>query len=193
MSRQPLPRRLERRHLPFVIQRPTWAVCVAFAVGLLFAAGAFAILWLLVDGLAAGLHWYQLLFFILVVTCFGLAAVIGVDRSFGYHLAIDVEGLRIDGLLTQRLLTWQEITDIRFRRGRWLASVDVYMVGHIAIHVDGSNNPRRHWSSLWFGYYDIPRLMDPRAKELTRFLRHAKRRADAGWPEAAPRTIQKAG
>jgi hypothetical protein len=53
--------------------------------------------------------------------------------------------------------------------------------------------PRRHWSSLWFGFYEVPPLMTYGGKELTRFLRHAKRRADAGWPEAAPRTIQKAG
>jgi hypothetical protein len=187
------PDRLEASDLPYVIQRPTWAACLAFAFALLLAAGVFGILWLLADGLTAGLHWYPLLFGIVVMAFFGIAAVIGIDRSFGYHLAIDVEGLCITGLLTRRLLTWQEITDIRFRRGRWLASVDVYMVGHVAIHVDGSNNPRRHWSSLWFGYYDIPRLMDLRAKELTALLSHAKRRADAGWPEAAPRTRQKAG
>ncbi|MBX9729365.1 MAG: PH domain-containing protein [Sphingopyxis sp.] len=193
MASRSRPVRLEASDLPYVIQRPIWAACVAFAIGLLFAASAFGILWLLADGLAAGLHWYQLLFSIVVMAFFGMAAVIGFDRSFGFQLTLDIEGVRISGLFTQRLLTWQEITGIRFRRGRWYGSVDVYIVGHIAIQVDGSNNPRRHWSSLWFGYYDIPRLMDLRAKELTALLSHAKRRADAGWPEAAPRTRQKAG
>lgn len=193
MTRRSPPRRLETSDLPFLIGRPTWAACLTFAVGLLLAAGAFAILWLLTDGLAADLHWYQLLFYTVAVTLFGMGAVIGFDRSFGFQLTLDTEGVRISGLFTQRLLTWQEITDIRFRRGRWYGSVDVYKVGHIAIYVDGSNNPRRHWSSLWFGYYDIPRLMKLSAKELTALLRHAKRRADAGWPDAAPRTRQKAG
>jgi hypothetical protein len=176
-----IPRRLELRHLPYTIARPFWAKCITFSFAMVFAAGCAGLLWLLADGLAATLLWYQLIFYGLATALSALIAALGIDRSFGFRVIIDEDGIAIRGLLMQRRLTWLEIRDISFKRGRWFGSIDVYMVGHIGIHVDGSNNPRRHWSSLWFGYYDIPRLMEVPVKELTRLLRHAKRRADAGW------------
>lgn len=184
MSRKPLPRRLERRHLPLTIHRRTWAQAMTLIVcaALLLLPAVMLKVTMEVES-----DPFMVLIVALLSAIFLLATVIGIDRSIGYRLILDTEGFTARGLLFTRQFRWTEVTEISARPNYRLP-------GYFASwSVDGSNMPRRHWSSLWFGFYEVPPLMTYGGKELTRFLRHAKRRADAGWPEAAPRTIQKAG
>lgn len=184
MNRKPLPRRLERRHLPFVIHRRWWASLITLLLApMLLGLGGLMIHFSMaaansVPGILAGL---------LCGSVFILGSVICVDRSFPYVIVLEAEGFHVRGLLFTRHFRWDEVTKILYRPNYRLPGY------YASWSVDGSNNPRRHWSSLWFGFYELPPLMAYGGKELTRFLRHAKRRADAGWPEAAPRTRQKAG
>lgn len=183
MSRKPLPRRLERRHLPLAIHRRQWAqvsTLILCAALLLLPAVMLKVTMEIESDLS------MIVIVTLLSAFFLLATVIGVDRSIGYRLILDAEGFTVRGLLFTRQFRWNEVTEFSAR-------LNYRLPGYYASwSVDGSNMPRRHWSSLWFGFYEVPPLMAYGGKELTRLLRHAKRRADAGWPEAAPRTRQKA-
>lgn len=183
MAARQAPRRLDRRHLPFVVHRRGWAqgvtliVCAALLVlPALMITAAFK----------TGPDPVALLFVSLLSALFLLATVIGIDRSIGYRLILDADGFTTKGLLFTRQFRWEEVTG-------FVARANFRLPGYYASwSVDGSNHPRHHWSSLWFGFYEVPPLMAYGGKELTRLLRHAKRRASAGWSEPAPRSRQKA-
>jgi hypothetical protein len=179
-----IPRRLELRHLPLTIHRRIWAQIIT-----LLLVGPLALLpiVMLKAGIETGANPLTFLIVLACASLFLLASIIGLDRSLGYRLILDTDGFTTKGLLFSRSFRWSEITDI-------VARPNYRLPGYYASwSVDGSNHPRRHWSSLWFGFYEVPPLMQIGGKELTRLLRHAKRRADAGWPAPAPRSRQKAG
>ena len=203
MSRIRTPR-LDGEKLPFVVKRKRWAEALAALLVpflLALAAGsAVAAIGIIPDYVADGAKagFGGLLRSLIGATVLVLmcplcltAAFLGMDRSFGYCVAIEQDGLRLKGVLTNRLLFWHEIRDIRLKPRIFLPTFDIYQVAHVAIYVDGSHHPRRHWSSLWFGYYDIPPLMVYGGKELTAQLRSAKRRADLGWPKSSPKYKRK--
>ena len=177
------PRRLERRNLPFVVHRRRWAQCVT----LLVCAALLPLPAIMVAAaMKAEPDATMLLFVSLLSALFLLATVIGIDRSIGYRLIVDSDGFTTKGLLFTRHFQWGEVTG-------FVARPNFRLPGYYASwSVDGTNHPRRHWSSLWFGFYEVPPLMEYGGKELTRLLRHAKRRASAAWPEPAPRSRQKA-
>jgi hypothetical protein len=199
-----LQRRIKNKDFPIAVHRRLWAAAVAALIvpillalaGLSAVSGVLAIPEYVADGINVGAtgtirSLIGTAAWVLMCPLCLIAAFLGIDRSFGYRIAIERDGLRLDGVLTDRLLLWQEIRDIRLKPRVFLPIFDTYQVAHVAIYVDGSNHPRRHWSSLWFGYYDIPPLMDYGAKELTALLRHAKRRADLSWPDAPSRKTRK--
>ena len=182
--RRSIPRRVELGHLPLTIHRRTWAkIITLLLVGPIAAMPAAMVI------AASKIHANPLTFLIVLLSSsvFLLAAVIGLDRSIGYRLIIDADGFTTTGLLFTRQFSWTELQEFSARPNHRLPGY------YASWTVDGSRHPRRHWSSLWFGFYEVPPLMQIGGKELTRLLRHAKRRADAGWPAPAPRTRQKAG
>ena len=177
-----IPRRLQLRHLPLTIHRRVWAQIITLLlvgpIGTLPAILVFA-------GIETRANPIALLLILLCSAVFLLAAVIGLDRSIGYRLMIDADGFTTQGLLFTRQFRWNEVREFSARPNYRLPGY------YASWTVDGSHHPRRHWSSLWFGYYEVPPLMQIGGKELTRLLRHAKRRADSGWAEAPPRTRRK--
>jgi hypothetical protein len=179
-----IPRRLELRHLPLTIHRRVWAqVITLLLVGPISTLPAI----LVFAGIETRANPLALLLILLCSAVFLLAAVIGLDRSIGYRLIIDADGFTTRGLLFTRHFSWTEVLEFSARPNYRLPGY------YASWSVDGSNHSRRHWSSLWFGFYEVPPLMQLGGKELTRLLRHAKRRADAGWPAPVPRSRQKAG
>jgi hypothetical protein len=116
---------------------------------------------------------------------FLMASFLAFDRSLGYKVVIHANGLMIQGMLFSRLILWDEIIAIK-------AQPNYRFPGYYAsVTVDGSRNPRRHWSSLWFGFYDIASHMQLGGEELARLFRHAKRRAESGWTNTRGPAIQK--
>lgn len=179
-----IPRRLELRHLPLTIHRRRWAQVITLILAVTLCVLPFVMVTTTLETKAKPI---TLLIDLALSSVFLLAAVIGLDRSLGYRLILDRDSFSTKGLLFTRSFHWDEVTEI-------LARSNYRLPGYYASWtVDGSRHPRRHWSSLWFGFYEVPPLMQIGGKELTRLLRHAKRRADAGWPAPAPRTRQKAG
>ncbi len=192
------PRLLKPSHLPYVVHRRWWASAITLAVVPVLATLACGIIYMLLffDPVPPGFghprnEWpfallsikgFKLILGRLAMVVFAVIAaigsLIGIDRSLGYRVIIDANGIIIHGVLFQRRFAWREITGFDARTNYRLPGY------HASFKVDGSHHPRRHWSSLWFGYYDIPPLMQFGGKELTALLRHAKRRADAGWPGA---------
>jgi hypothetical protein len=203
MTKAASPKTLVRRgtkieDLPIVVHRRRWAAAIAMLLvpvvlalaALLAYAGVGAMPEFIAEGAKKGavdLGWSLIgaAAWIMMIPLCLIASFLGIDRSFEYHLAIERDGLRLKGELTDRLLVWKEISEIRLKPRVFIPALDIYQVAHIAIYVDGTIHPRRHWSSLWFGYYDIPPLMECDSKELTALLRHAKRRADLGWPDSS--------
>lgn len=177
------PRRLERRHLPYMVRRRWWASLITLLLSplLLGLGGLMLFFSWTVEGSVIGTLGGSL-----CAAIFILGSVIGFDRSFPYYLRIEADGFLVRGLLFTRRFRWDEVKQFIHRSNYRLPGY------YASWSVDGSNHPRRHWSSLWFGFYEVPPLMEYGGKELTRLLRHAKRRADAGWPEPAARTRQKA-
>lgn len=183
MAARRAPRRLERRHLPFVVRRRWWASLITLLLSPVLMGLGGLMLWFgwsaegsLVGALVASLCGGGVL----------PGSLIGLDRSFPYYLRIEIDGFTVRGLLFTRHFRWSEVTEFLPRSNYRLPG------DYASWSVDGSNHPRRHWSSLWFGFYEVPPLMAFGGKELTRLLRHAKRRADAGWPDPDLRTRQKA-
>ena len=174
-----IPRRLELRHLPLTIHRRPWAQVITLILAIALCVLPFV---MLTAALAAETKPVTLLIVLALSAVFLLAAVIGIDRSLGYRLILDRDSFTIKGLLFTRSFRWNEVTEIRARSNYRLPGY------YASWSVDGSHHPCRHWSSLWFGYYEVPPLMQIGGKELTRLLRHAKRRADSGWAAAPPRT-----
>ena len=176
-----IPRRLELRHLPLTIHRRRWAQIITLALVGPLCVLPFVMIRAVIDTHAEPIT------FLIVISCsafFLLAAIIGLDRSIGYCLTLDADGFTTKGLMFTRHFRWDEVNDI-------VARSNYRLPGYYASWaVDGSHHPRRHWSSLWFGFYEVPPLMQIGGKELTRLLRHAKRRADSGWAPAPPRTIR---
>lgn len=174
MATPKFPRRLELRHLPYIVHRRIWAQWLTFAYApLLVALSGF----LIIAVTSLEMRLLLRLFLAPAAVLFLFAAMIALDRSFRYRVIIDHDSVTISGLLFVRRFTWGEITGFRPRH-------NFRLPGYFASwSVDGSNHPRRHWSSLWFGFYEVPPLMAYGGKELTRLLRHAQRRASAGWPE----------
>jgi hypothetical protein len=179
-----VPRRLEQRHLPYVIHRRIWAQCITLLlVPVLATLPAF----LTMGAIKADANFLAMLIVLLCSSVLLLGAIIALDRSIGYRLIIDADGFTTKGVLFTRHFMWGEISDI-------VARSNYRLPGYYASWtVDGSRHPRRHWSSLWFGFYEVPPLMQIGGKDLTRLLRHAKRRADSGWAASAPRaTVSRA-
>lgn len=183
MSVRRAPRRLERRHLPFMVRRRWWASLITLLLSpVLLGLGGLMLYfaWSTASTLPGALG---------ASLCGGvflLGSVIGLDRSFPFWLSIEADGFTVRGLIFTRHFRWSEVTE-------FIPRSNYRLPGYYASwSVDGSNHPRRHWSSLWFGFYEVPPVMEYGGKELTRLLRHAKRRADAGWPEPDLRTRQKA-
>jgi hypothetical protein len=114
-----------------------------------------------------------LLTLIIMPTLFLLACILLLDRGFYYHVTLALNGIEIKGLLLHRLIRWDEITKIEAKPNFRLPGY------YAAIYVDGSNLPIRHWSSLWFGYYDIAPFMEFGGKDLVTLLRQGKRMGQA--------------
>lgn len=189
------PRLLKVSHLPYTVRRRWWASMITAAIVptlAMLAVGMIYILafmepvppgfgrprneWLFALLSSEGLK--LLLGRLAMATLAFIAAIgtlLGIDRSFGYRVIIERDGIITHGLLFRRRFAWSEITEFAARTNYRLPGY------YASFKVDGSNHPRRHWSSLWFGWYDIPPLMQFGGKELTALLRHAKRRAEAGW------------
>lgn len=178
MAAPRVPRRLERHHLPYIVHRRIWAQWITFAYApLLFALSGFLIIAVTALEMPIGLR----LFLFPAALFFPFAAMIALDRSFRYRVVIDHDSVTIRGLIFTRRFAWGEISGFQPRH-------NFRLPGYFAsFTVDGSNHPRRHWSSLWFGFYDIPPLMQFGGKQLTSLLRHAQRRAAAGWPKRTGR------
>lgn len=96
------------------------------------------------------------------ITAFILLAPL--NTLFTYRLEIDASGMKMVGNFWTHHFTWQEITCIRKRpnpRG---------LTYHVLIEVDGSHLPRRHWTHLGWGGYQIPTPMEKGPTELTAYL-----------------------
>jgi hypothetical protein len=170
------PRLLKASHLPYVVCRRGWAVALTAILAASLFALACSLIWLMWLGVTKALDWQVFIAVGPLAVIALIGSVIGLDRSFSYKVVIERDGIIIDGLLLRYAFRWQEITSFDARHNHRLPGY------YASFKVDGSNHPRLHWSSLWFGFYDIPPLMQFGGKELTALLRHAKRRAEAGWP-----------
>ena len=190
------PRQLKASYLPYVVRRRWWASLIAAAMVPVLAMLAVAMIYMLLffepvspnfgrprnewlfallssEGMKLMLGRLAMLALASIAT---IGTLLGIDRSFGYRVIIERDGIVTNGVLFRRRFAWSEITGFDARSNYRLPGY------YASFKVDGLNHPRRHWSSLWFGWYDIPPLMEFGGKELTALLRHAKRRAEAGWP-----------
>jgi hypothetical protein len=114
-------------------------------------------------------EWWKGLFLIGAATFFLFVSLMLLDCLFTYRLEVDRSGLRIIGNFTRHQLLWQEITRISLRHNpRGIGY-------HVLIEVDGSHNPRRHWSRLWTLGYQVPTPMDKGPSELAAFLKRKRR------------------
>ena len=189
------PRLLKASHLPYTVRRRWWASAITAAIVPALALLAFGMVYMLLffEPVPPGFgrprnEWLfallsseglKLILGRLAIVALALFAAIGtllgIDRSFGYRVIIERDCIVTHGVLFRRRFAWGEMTGFQARSNYRLPGY------YASFKVDGSNHPRRHWSSLWFGLYDIPPLMQFGGKELTALLRHAKRRAEAGW------------
>ncbi|MCZ8369534.1 MAG: hypothetical protein O9293_06125 [Porphyrobacter sp.] len=95
--------------------------------------------------------------------------VLLLNVLFTYRLEIGASGLRIIGNFWTHSLSWTEITRIERR-------INLKGIGyHVAIEVDGSRLPRRHWSGLWASGYQIPTPMAKVPTELAAYLKRKRR------------------
>lgn len=190
------PHQLKASHLPYVVRRRRWASAITAAIVPVLAMLAFGMIYMLLffepvppgfgrprnEWLFALLSSEVLKLMLGRLAMLALASIaaigmlLGIDRSFGYRVIIERDGIVTHGVLFRRRFAWNEISGFDARHNYRLPGY------YASFKVDGSNHPRRHWSSLWFGWYDIPPLMQFGGKELTALLRHAKRRAEASWP-----------
>jgi hypothetical protein len=114
-------------------------------------------------------EWWKGLFLIGAATFFLFVSLMLLDCLFTYRLEVDRSGLRIIGNFSRRELVWQEITRIS-------CCPNPRGIGyHVLIEVDGSRNPRRHWSRLWTLGYQVPTPMDKGPGELAAFLKRKRR------------------
>ncbi|WP_260484333.1 PH domain-containing protein [Sphingomicrobium flavum] len=86
-----------------------------------------------------------------------------------YHVAVDADGVRINGLLHCRHIRWSEIREIQERFNYRLPGK------HAFILVDGSNLPERNWEQLWLKGYPIAGYAGMSGPELVRYLRRRHR------------------
>ncbi|WP_143738117.1 hypothetical protein [Erythrobacter donghaensis] len=100
-----------------------------------------------------------------------LIVVLQLNHLFAFRLEIYPHGLRLAGNFWSHRITWQEITRIEKRHNYRAPGY------HVAIEVDGSRLPRRHWSNLWWARYQIPSGMEKGAGELTDYLKRKRREA----------------
>lgn len=107
--------------------------------------------------------------------------LVHLNVLFTYRLEIGASGMKMVGNFWTHHFTWQEITRITKRNN--------YRVGyHVLIEVDGSNLPRRHWTHLGAGGYQIPTPMGKGPTQLTAYLKR-KRREYRKRAQAAPASI----
>jgi hypothetical protein len=131
--------------------------------------------------LAAGMGWggiglltapdgsWRGLLLILFAAMMLYIVLIPLNTLFTYRLEIGASGVKMAGNFWTHHFTWQEITRIRKR-------LNYRALGyHVLIEVDGSNLPRRHWTHLGAGGYQIPTPMEKGPTELTAYLKRKRR------------------
>ncbi|WP_172449790.1 hypothetical protein [Porphyrobacter sp. HT-58-2] len=153
-------------------------ICIVAVVGTLAAAMGWAGTSLLAapDGSWRGL----LLIFSAAFMLF--IVLLHLNVLFTYRLEIGASGVHMVGNFWTHHFTWQEITGIRKR-------LNYRALGyHVLIEVDGSHLPRRHWTHLGAGGYQIPTPMEKGPTELNAYLKR-KRREYLKRAQANPASI----
>jgi hypothetical protein len=186
--------KLTPKKLPYVVQRTWWAKLVTtlvLPIVMLLSAGFLYLLFnidqfhpffggpglnpkgpfqYLPSGLNAVIG---LLVLITLPTLLLFTCVLLLDSGFRYRAILNLDGVEVRGLIFRHKIRWDEIVSIEARPNFRLPGY------YAAIYVDGSNLPRRHWSSLWIGYYGIAPFMEFGGKDLVTLLRQGKRLGQA--------------
>jgi hypothetical protein len=145
------------------IRRRWWAnVLIALITPVFAAVFCFAV-WGFPMALARH-EWVAAAFLPPIAYVFGTGLLIALNSVFFYRVELDREELRMIGNFYTHRLLWSEIATIRPRSNYRIPGY------HVEIQVDGSNNPRRHWSNFWMLGYFIHPLMERGGKDLTRYL-----------------------
>lgn len=148
---------------PIVIRRRWWAnLLVITFIPVFGGIAGFAFFGLPLA--IAKQQWTAAAILPVVALVFSVALLIALNSLLSYRLELDRDGLRIVGNLYSHRLLWSEIATIRPRHNYRIPGF------HVEIQVDGSNNPRRHWSNFWFAGYYVHPLMERGGKDLTRYL-----------------------
>ncbi|MEQ1689611.1 MAG: hypothetical protein ABL874_13645 [Sphingopyxis sp.] len=143
MATQRRPRQITAAHLPYVVSRSEWAMALSLPAVLMLFAGLCWMISRLCQDIVEHRGWFNLSLVVIMIAIILFLVINGLDRSFGYRLVIERKGVRVIGLLFRRNFTWHEITDIQWGHNHQFSGF------HTSIKVDGSHNPKRHWSSLW--------------------------------------------
>jgi Bacterial PH domain len=186
--------KLTPKKLPYVVQRKGWTTILTLMVLPLVCALTAGFLYLLFNidqfhpffggpglnpkgpfqYLPSGLNAViGLLVLIIMPTLLLFTCILLLDRGFRYRVILNFDGLEVRGLIFRRMIRWDEIVSIEARPNFRLPGY------YAAIYVDGSNLPKRHWSNLWFGGYDMAPYMEFGGKDLVTLLRQGKRLGQA--------------
>lgn len=154
-----------------VIRRRWWAHLMTLYVAAVMVFLAWVALFAIQSVFLKTGWWWKSAIFMAIFAFMLHGIVVATNAMFRYRVIVGRDGLRIKGNFYSHDIRWEEIETIRKRNN---FRVPGY---HVEIHVDGSNNPKRHWCNYWTKGYFIHPGMEKGGIALASYLNRKRREA----------------